>query len=195
MHVKNIDKSILLAMSKGDIKAFEHIYKTYSMPLYRNLLYLLKDSDEVDEIIHNTFLKVWTKKEAIDLDKNFYSYLLKIANSMAIDFLRRNVRTQAVCENLLITGNKETPSVEEAYLKKEEWLMVEEGINMLPPQRKLIFTLFKLEGKSYQEISDELSISKSTVSGQIVIAMKFLRKFMATHQKELKTLFFFLWVR
>lgn len=195
MHVKNIDKSILLAMSKGDIKAFEHIYKTYSMPLYRNLLYLLKDSDEVDEIIHNTFLKVWTKKEAIDLDKNFYSYLLKIANSMAIDFLRRNVRTQAVCENLLITGNKETPSVEEAYLKKEEWLMVEEGINMLPPQRKLIFTLFKLEGKSYQEISDELSISKSTVSGQIVIAMKFLRKFMATHQKELKTLFFFLWVQ
>lgn len=190
-----IDKSKLLALSKGDIKAFEHIYKMCSNPLYRRLLYLIKDPDEVDEILHNVFIKIWMNREAIDIEKNFYNYLLKIANSMAIDFLRRNIRTQVVFDKILKNGIAEVPSVEDIYVQKEEWSMLQEGIELLPPQRKLIFILFKLEGKSYKEISDELAISNSTISAQLVIAMKFLRKFIETHQQELKTIFFLLTIR
>ncbi len=189
MQIITIDKSLLLALSKGDIKAFEHIYTLCSNPLYKRLLYLLKDPDEVDEILHNVFIKTWTNRENIDIDKNFYSYLLKIANSMAIDYLRRNIRTQAVFENILKTGISESPSVEDIYVQKEEWQLIQEGINLLPPQRRLIFTMFKLEGKSYKEISDELAISTSTISSQMVIAMKFLRKFAREHQKEIKLIF------
>ncbi|MBE8714328.1 RNA polymerase sigma factor [Sphingobacterium hungaricum] len=190
MHFKNIEKSILIDFKKGDVKAFEYIYNMYSKSLYKSLLYLLKDPIEVDEILHNVFLKIWAKKEEIDFEKNLYSYLLKIANSMAIDLLRKNIRTQLLCDTLSQTEIRETASVEETYLKKEEWIMVEEAINLLPPQRKLIFTLFKLEGKSYQEISEQLSISTSTISNQLVLSMKFLRKFIHEHQREIRTLFF-----
>lgn len=192
MHQTTIDKSILLALTKGDVKAFESIYKMFSKPLYRRLMYILKNTDEVDEIIHNVFLKIWIKRETIDLDKNFSSYLLKIANSMAIDHLRRNIRTQAVSDVILRATTEEIPSVEDNYLKKEEWSIVEEAIGLMPPQRKLIFTMFKLEGKSYKEISDELAISTSTISSQMVIAMKFLRKHLNAHQREIKLVFFLL---
>lgn len=76
-------------------------------------------------------------------------------------------------------------SVEESYIGKEEWKILESAIEQLPPQRRLIFKLCKMEGKSYKEVSESLDISPATISNQLVLAMKFLRQFVKQHHKEI----------
>lgn len=186
-----LHKSIVIAFSKGDQKAFDLIYERYATGLYKRLLYVLKDPDEAEEILQNVFLKLWSTKENLDADKNLGVYLFKIAHSSAIDLIRRNIRTQRVQENLWYRDNGIEHSVEELYLDREEWKIIESAIDNLPPQRKIIFTLCKLEGKSYEEVSEQLAISPSTISNQLVLAMKSIKKFAHQYNRELKAFFIF----
>lgn len=186
MHKDTINSAIHHAFIRGEQQAFESIYCAFSKPLYRRILYLIKDPDEADEILHNLFLKIWSSRQQIDPDKNLFAYFMQAANSMAIDQLRKNLRTQVMHDNIALSSFGQTSlSVEENYISKEDWKILESAIKQLPPQRQLIFRLCKIEGKSYKEVSESLSISTATISNQLVLAMKFLRQFIKQHHKEI----------
>ncbi|MFD2554241.1 RNA polymerase sigma factor [Sphingobacterium tabacisoli] len=186
MYKHTIDNAICIAFIGGDKKAFESIYCTFSKPLYRRILYLVKDPDDADEVLHNIFIKIWTAREQIDPAKNLFAYFMQAANSMAIDHLRKNLRTQVMHDTIIVSGEEHTArSVEDSYISKEDWKILESAIEQLPPQRRLIFKLCKIEGKSYKEVSESLSISPATISNQLVLAMKFLRQFVKQHHKEI----------
>ncbi|MBL1410322.1 RNA polymerase sigma factor [Sphingobacterium faecale] len=186
MYKDTINSAIQHAFIRGERQAFEHIYRAFSRPLYRRILYLVKDPDEADEILHNLFLKIWSSHDQIDPDKNLFAYFMQAANSMSIDQLRKNIRTQAIHDKIGRSGDDDSIcSVEENYISKEEWQILESAIEQLPPQRRLIFRLCKIEGKSYKEVSEVLSISTATISNQLVLAMKSLRQFVIQHQKEI----------
>lgn len=186
MHKDDINSAIQYAFIRGDQQAFESIYCAYAKPLYRRILYLVKDADEADEILHNVFLKIWTSREQVDPTKNLYAYFMQAAHTMSIDQLRKNIRTQAMRDSIVWSNdNQASSSVEESYIHKEEWKILESAIEQLPPQRQLIFRLCKIEGKSYKEVSESLSISPATISNQLVLAMKSLRQFISQHHKEI----------
>lgn len=184
-----VDTSTCMAFVQGDQKAFEIIYNLFSKHLYRRLLFLIKDPDDAEEALHNVFIKIWNNRASIDPDKNLFAYFMQVANTMAIDHLRKNLRTQSVYEQMLLLQNSSmSSSVEENFIRKEDWKIVEDAIAQLPPQRQLIFKLCKLEGKSYKEVSESLSISTATISHQLVLAMKSLRQSISEHQKEISAL-------
>ena len=81
-------------------------------------------------------------------------------------------------------------SVEDSFVRKEEQKVLEKAVNLLPPQRKLIFILCKIEGRSYAEVSKILAISPATVSNHLVLAMKQIRNFASQYNNELKMLLF-----
>lgn len=186
MYKTAIDNATYIAFIRGDETAFEAIYCAFSKPLYRRILYLIKDPDEADEILHNIFIKIWIAREQIDPDKNLFAYFMQAANSMAIDQLRKNLRTQVMHDHIMLSSEQRTAlSVEDNYIDKEDWKILESAIEQLPPQRQLIFRLCKIEGKSYKEVSESLAISPATISNQLVLAMKFLRNFVTQHHKEI----------
>lgn len=192
MVTKDLNKDFLVKFIHGDEKSFEQIYKLYAKPIFNRLLYVLKDADVAEEVLQNVFVKLWNHRENIDPEKNLYAFLLQMANNMSIDHLRRGIKTQFIIDDLIQHLDLEEASVEENYLNKEKWSIVQRGIELLPPQRKLVFILCKLEGKSYAEVSSQLAISTATISNHLVLAMKSIREFARTYQKEINVLFLFL---
>lgn len=65
--------------------------------------------------------------------------------------------------------------IEEDMLSKEEAQKLQQVIDMMPPQRKMVFTLCKLEGKSYKEVEEIMGINAKTISSHMLQANKFLR--------------------
>jgi len=114
----SLNSSVLVDLSKGDSRAFELVFKTYSPIVFRRLLYFLKDFNEAEEIVQNVFIKLWDNRENIHLDKDIQPYLLKIANSLAIDFIRRNVRTQNLINSVLLSSAHNSPSAEGSLFTK-----------------------------------------------------------------------------
>jgi len=170
------EKLLLRQLQMGDERAFEQLYNEHKRKLAGNLLRLLKSDELVEEIMQDLFLKIWDSRKSIDPDKSFKSFLFKVAHNMVYDLFRKSSRDKRI-ESYLMSASSELYShIEEDLFRKEDYQLLQKTIDRLPPQRKRVFTLSKIEGKSYKEISEELSISHPTINEHIQKATQFLKK-------------------
>lgn len=182
MHTQTDSEDILLKkISEGDQDAFHAIYYHYAPRLYGKLLKTLHSEDLASEILQEVFLTIWQKRALIDPSRSFRSYLFKIADNLAIELFRRSNRSQAVMDRLLAASIDHYTHTEEWLEQKEKAGLLHTAIEALPPQRKTVFILCKLEGKSHEEVARMLDISPSTVNNHIVKAMQSLRNYLADH--------------
>lgn len=167
---------LILLLTKGDEKAFEKLYDRYSQRLYGVLLKLLKSEMLAQELLQDTFLKLWEHRQRIDPEQSFRGYLFGIAQNLVYDFYRKAARDKKLRDELLRTAAICYEHIEEKLFKKENATILYRHINDLPPQRRQVFRLCKLEKKSYAEVSQQLGISTSTISDHIVKATRFLKQ-------------------
>lgn len=172
-----VDTDLLRMLRNGDAIAFGKIYEIFAPILYQRLLRLLKDTDTVEEILQDTFLKLWEKRGQIDPEQAFTTYLYRIADHLAIDVFRRISRDKALQQELWASTISFYLHTEETFLAKEQRQLISTAIEQLPPKRKQILILCKLEDKSYQEVAELLGISVSTVSNQLVKAIKEIKNY------------------
>jgi len=168
----------------GDEGAFKQIYFLYSERLYGNLIKLVKSEQVAQEVLQDVFMKIWDHRHSIDLDKSFRSYLFRIAENAVYDLYRKASRDKALLRQLIAKSATQYSHIEEAIFSKEQEHFLQHAIASLPPQRKRVFELCKIEGKSYEEVSRILGISVATISDHIVKANRFLKKY-GTKNKEL----------
>ena len=167
-----VSVDLLRNLRDGDAMAFQKIYERFAPVLYQRLLRLLKDPDTVEEILQDAFLKLWEKRAQIDPEQAFTTYLYRIADHLAMDVFRKISRDKALQQELWASTLSFYLHTEETFLAKEQQHLLTTAINQLPPKRKQILILCKLEEKSYQEVADLMGISVSTVSNQLVKAIK-----------------------
>ena len=182
------EKELLLLLLNGSEQTFEKIYKLYSNRLYGNLLKLVKSEAEAQEILQDVFLKVWHNRQSIDIEKSFRSYLFKIAENKVYDFFRKVARDKKREARLISLGTNEYVPVDELLQSDKKSAVLQKAIDSLPPQRKRVFRLCKLEGKSYKEVSELLGISVSTISDHIVKATKSIRDYFENNEQALFSL-------
>lgn len=169
--------TLLSQVREGDVKAFEAVYNIYSHRLYSNILKLVKSSLIAEELLQDIFQRVWEHRKNIDTNKSFKSYLFTIAKNLVCDYFNKASRERLVDRYLQVQEEKQLMRVDHVLEEKESELILQNAIRQLPPQRKLVYTLCKIEGKSYEEVSKGLGISVSTISDHIVKATKSIKAY------------------
>ncbi|MNJ93897.1 RNA polymerase sigma factor CarQ [compost metagenome] len=165
----------LIKLINNDHFAFQVLYDLYSAQLYGNLLRIVKDTDIAQDLLQLAFVKIWEKRHLIDPEKDFLAYLIQITRNLAYDHFRK-VAIDRKLENYLLSVTDETYShIEEELVYKESNQLFLDAVAKLSPQRKQVFTLCKMEGKSYHEVSNMLNISTSTISDHLLKSNKFIR--------------------
>jgi len=170
------DKELISLLKEGDKYAFETLYNQYKYPLTANLLKLLKSEELTAEVLQELFIKIWDRRTDIDIEKSFSAYLFHIAHHMVIDIYRKASRDSKMRQQLISVSKELYTHIEEKIFDKEIHTQLQAAISLLPPQRKKVFTLCRIEGKSYKEISQELGISISTINDHLLKANKFLKE-------------------
>ena len=186
------ERELLSLLKQGNEKAFEKIYNLYSARLFGNIFRMVKSESTTQEILQDTFLKIWHNRASIDLDKSFRSYLFRIAENKVYDFFRQATRDKKLRARLFAAATEEYEHIETMIHRKENALLLQKAIESLSPQRQQIFRSIKLDNKSYEEVSRQLGISVSTISDHIVKANKAIREFIFTHNDMTIILFCFL---
>jgi len=164
----------LLRLSYGDEVSFAAVYNNFAPELYLKLIKILKSDFLAEDILQDVFLIVWNNREKIDPCKCFQAYLSTIAVNKCYDHLRRIASTGRLYAKLPLAENQNQGN-DQILISKEESAVLYQTIELLPPKRKLIFKLCKVDGKTYEEVSDQLGISVSTISDHIVKANTFIR--------------------
>ena len=177
VHIFYDERELLSELKAGNKAAFTRLFELYSQPLYLNLLKLLKTDQAAEEILQNIFLIVWEKRETITINHSVKNYLFRIAENKVHDFFRKLKRDRKLYDYIREESCGEFDDLENNILHNEETALLNKAIENLSPQRKQVFNLCKLEGKSYLEVSELLHISTSTINDHIVKAKRAIRDF------------------
>ena len=157
---------LLILAKNGDLEAFEKILYTYEKPIFNYLYRLVRQKQDAEDLTQAAFIKLYKSLKFIDPDKNFKSWLYKIATNTAYDWFRKKKR-QA---ELLVPEAEEyleTNQAEEAYYEVETAFELEQALDQIKPVYKSVLLLYYKEELSYQEIADSLGLPINTVKTYI----------------------------
>jgi RNA polymerase sigma-70 factor (family 1) len=172
------EKLLLIQLRNGNERAFNYFYERHSLIIYRKIKKMVKVDTLADELMQDVFVRLWDKRHLIDPEKSLKAYLFLIAQNMVYDFYRKLGREERLQSEVAATFSELYQHTEEEVILKETTAILNEAIEHLPAQQKLVFRMCKLEGKSYQQVSEELGISTSTINQHIVRATKSIKDFM-----------------
>jgi RNA polymerase sigma-70 factor (family 1) len=171
-------------LKDGDLASFNEIYFQYSPKIYVRLIKLVKDQVVAEEILQDVFTKVWVNRAKIDPTKGFVSFLNHISDNLAIDFFRKVQRDKSLQLELWVSAVELYYHTEEHIYLKDTQDILAKAIDSLSPKRKEILILNKFQEKSYKEIAQELGISVSTVSNQLVSALKDIKEYIQKNYRN-----------
>jgi len=173
--------SILSRLKDGDELALQELILLYKKPLALSMLRLLKSKEDVEELLQELFLRVWNNRERIDLNYKIKSFLYKIAENLVYDQLRKIAREKRLAVNYFSYIVEAYSHIEEQLFDKEVRDILFTAIANLPEQRRKVFELCRMQGKSYEEASQLLSISVATVNSHITNANASIKKYFQQH--------------
>jgi len=176
------EKKLLERVKNSNKTAFKDLYYRHQPILFRYVVYRVRERDLAEDIVQETFVRIWNNRSRLDSSKSFFSLIAKVSNNLCYDHFRhQKVKIQ---HQDRIPGiykkNKKNPETEHELsdLKEAIWSTVN---NYLPDKCLEIFLLSRNEGKTNQEIADLLNISKRTVENQLYRALKILRKILKNY--------------
>lgn len=167
---------LLERLKGGDYEAFESLYQILHHQLIGNLLKVLKSPELAEEVAQDTFLVLWEKRANIKPDESVRAYINKIASNKAYNIFRKashDSKYRADLFPILAAGYEH---IESDIFKKERSATLYGILDEMPPRQKDVFVMFKIEGKSYEEIALELKLSIHTVHTHIKRANQFLKE-------------------
>ena len=151
-------------------REYNDCVKQYSDGIFRFIVKNLRDEFEAENIVQNTFEKLWVRKDKVEM-KTAKAYLFKIAYNNMIDIIRKNKR------NVDIEEARHVPSDSYEYDNLIEY--VNKAVNKLPEKQKSAITLRDYEGHDYKSIGDITGMSESQVKVNIFRARKFIKEYIS----------------
>ncbi len=156
---------------------FAQIFKEHEYMLYTLALRLTKSDQQAKDIIQEVFLKLWEHRDNISGIGNMEAWLYRVTENKVIDFLRKSATDDRLKETIWNNLQQALNETEALVCAREYHQIIQKAIDRLPPQRKLVYQLNKEKGLNYQEIADELQISRHTVKNHLYTAIQSLRRF------------------
>lgn len=157
---------------KGKKKAFDKVYEAYAGGMYFVVKRYVSDEDTAQEIVQESFIKIYENRKSYDVDKSIGAWIKTITINTAISYLRKNSRFVHI-ENESEFENE----IEEIEPINEEnrKVMLMKALETLPAGYRTVFNLYVLDNLTHKEIADYLSISVNTSKTQLFKAKKMLK--------------------
>ena len=175
MYFSNID-NLKRELEKGNTKAFSYLIEKYHHPLSAYIFSLCKSTELTKDIVQNTFVSFWRKRENISSIESLQSFLYKSAYHHFVNAWRKESKEMEIKKIHAASINSYAMSKDSMDLISEKANKIMTAAENLPSRCKEVFFLSKKEGLTNQEIAEFLNLSVRTVETQISKAYKILRR-------------------
>ena len=177
-------------MNALDKHSFEKLFKDNFKGMVRFCMMYVKDYETAKELVQDSFISLWEKKDTIDISKPVKSYLASIVYNKSLNYLRDNKKYNKEIIDFEGLSSVDCFQKYDAVELEELQININTSINELPEKCKEVFMLSRFENLKYQEIADKLGISIKTVEAQISKALAHLREKLAAYLQILILIFF-----
>jgi RNA polymerase sigma-70 factor (ECF subfamily) len=174
----NVDCKVLFELiSKGNEKAFKVLFEEYKSKTYAVAYKMTKSSLAAEEITQEVFISLWVSKEHLSYVKDPVAYMYTIIYNNVKGYIRKENNKSRLQEISFKKSKLITNETEEIILANESQQLINEALSKLTPQKQLIYTLSRQQGRSNSEIGETLHLSPHTVKSHLVQTVKFIRKY------------------
>ena len=168
---------MIAALKEGDELVFESVFHEYHEKIYLYILGKTQSPYLAEETTQLTFIKLWQYRSSLTEEYSLFTQIFRIARTTLIDLLRKQDNRQSLHDN----AEKQTTLMEHAAVldkmaAEELQKKLNETIDTMPPVRKQVFTMSRMQHMSTKEIAETLGLSVKTVEGHITQALKQLRE-------------------
>ena len=177
------ETELIEQLKQGDETAFKTIVEQWKDMVYNTILGIVQNETEAEDLAQDVFIKVFEKISTFKGDSKFSTWLYRIATTTALDHLRSKKRKKRFgFLQSLGGGNDEKESIPDfnhpgvSLDNKERATVLFKAIESLPENQKTAYTLHKLEGLSYRDVSEVLNTTVSAVESLMSRANQNLRK-------------------
>lgn len=171
------NKALFLKIADGDEKAFTELFHIYTPKLLPFVIKLTRNEHLAQEMIQETFLRLWVNRSELVKVNEPASWIFRIAANVSITWLRKQSNRQRLLKEVELTESTSPNSITDKLETKELNLIINTAVNALPERRQQIYRLSREQGLNHQQIAEQLNLSTITVANQIGISLKFIRQF------------------
>lgn len=172
--IKVMDYQIKL-FRNGDRDAFKAIYNAWWGKVYHFARLWLKDDYEAEEVVQETFIKLWEIRERVDSDRNIDGLLFIITRNLVFNRKRRSLNEE-VYRDMLAAADRQTEDPLRQIEADDIERYIDSLVMLLPPHQRETFILSRRDGLSNKEIAERMNISQRGVERNLYLAMRFIRK-------------------
>ncbi len=174
-------KDIIYKIKGGDETAFKELFLLHYAALCGYAMKYINDLDQAEEVVQDLFFNLWQKREKLEITISIEAYLFRAVRNSCLNLLKhykireayKVVNEQSIKASEVAQGDQ--------LIENELQEHIELAIESLPPERKKIFKMNRIDGMKYKEISAVLGISVKTVEAQMSKALKFLKERLAEY--------------
>lgn len=190
-----IDPALNIELKSGSPAGYEKLYTLTSARLKRYCSIFLKDAVLVEDIVQNSYVRLWEKREGIHSGKSVEGLLFTITRNQCLNHLRDQKLAAANFSidefswselqhlyQIDFTGAEEKPIEEQLFDS------LQEAIGQLPARQNQVLVMCKIQGKKQKEVAEELGISVKAVEKNLDKAKRHLRETLTRRFPELTLL-------
>lgn len=161
-----------LSPAQSPEEKIEQLFHAHYPALCKSLYRILRSSEEAEDVVQEVFLKLWDRRQTLEIGPATIGYLYKACYNTALNALRqRKAAEQPEAAALLVAADEADGMLQLA----ETEARIAMAIAALPPKTKLVFSLSRYEELSYKAIAEQLEISVKAVEKHMGIALERLR--------------------
>ena len=160
--------------------AFKELLSLYKERLYWHIRKIVISHDDTDDVLQNTFIKVYRSIDNFKGESKLYSWLYRIATNESITLINRNAKRMQITneehQNLAIK-NLEA----DVYFEGDDiQLKLQRAIATLPQKQQLVFNMKYFDDLKYKEIAEILETSEGALKASYHIAVKKIERFLTS---------------
>ena len=188
------EQELLNQLQTGNENAFKTLVETHQKRVFNTVLAIVQNFEEAEDVSQEVFIEAYQSVKKFRGDSKLSTWLYRIATTKALEEIRKKKTAKrfAFFTNLFGDDNEilhqpvefEHPGVVLEHKENSKTLF--KAINLLPDNQKVAFTLYNIEGLSYQEITEVMQLSLSSVESLLFRAKTNLRKSLGDFYKNQK---------
>ena len=175
------DKELVELLMNGSNEVLGELYARYKDRLMFLCKRCLKNEADAEDVVHDIFLRLWEKRHTLGNISSFSGFVQTMAQNYATDKLRHSEVHSRFAKNMLVNTSDLTNETEDSIINNDYTNLLNELMEKLPPMQKKIFQLNRIEGLTYQQISELLQMPVGNVRRYAALASKKIKDNLSPH--------------
>jgi RNA polymerase sigma-70 factor, ECF subfamily len=177
------EKAFILELlePKTQNEAFRKLLQLYQKPLYNHIRNMVLNHDDADDVLQNTFIKIFSNLKNFKGDSKLFSWMYRIATNEAITFMQQRAKKQGISNEEVQQKAINKLESDVFFDGNEIQLKFQKAIAILPEKQQLVFKMRYFEELKYEEMSEILTTSVGALKASYHIAVKKIEEYLHTH--------------